>query len=154
MADPLDAKHIASSGTKVVQGATSFIQTTKTKRGRYLSTNYFAVAPKSYAAGWPDGQRCFHEYMRSLVGQSGCAGNFLEILREISVALHERNPKEDPQCRYGAAVGFVREMEKVLVEAANSGAGNPSLQTRKPSPLRNQKSPMPGHLRLAWSAPA
>lgn len=140
--------------TKVVQGCTSFIQTTKTKRGRYLSTNYFAVAPKSYAEGWPDGQECFHEYLRSIVGQSGCAGNFLEIMRELSVALHERDVKADPRCRYGAAVGFLREMEKVLVEAANSKAGYSLPQPRKPMPPRNQNTRKPGHLRLAWSAPA
>ncbi len=143
-----------ATGTKVVQGTVPFIQTTTTKRGRYLSTNYFAVDAKNYGDGWKDGRRCFDEYMRSLAGKGWCTGNFIDVVKELALALKEGDPKTNPLCRHGAAVGFLREVERVLIEAADSRAGHRSPQTREQSPSRSQKTSTRGNLSLVWSAPA
>lgn len=152
MADT-DKASSAAARTKVVQGPVSFIQTTTTMRGRYLSTNHFAVEPKNYGDGWEDGRRCFNEYMRYLVGKGWCCGNLIEVVEELAVASREGNLKQEQLSRRGAAVGFLREMERVLVDAANSRAGHSYAHTREPASSQNKPMSARGHLRLVWSAP-
>lgn len=141
--------------TKVVEGPLSFIKHTRTKRGRHLSTNYFAVEPMDYGSGWKEGARCFREYMQYLKGKDYCGGRLIEFLRDIVIALDEgKEDRYKSDSRRGAAVGFLRELEWVLIQHANQGAAPQSAMQSRPALITpTHPRPRPPHLRLVWSAP-
>jgi hypothetical protein len=143
------------TGTKVEQGLLSFVKHTCTKRGRRLSTNYFAVEPMDYGSGWKEGARCFREYMQYLKGKDYCGVGLIEFLRELAIALDEgKEDRYKSDSRRGAAVGFLREMEWILIQHARQNAAPVSASQCRPAPIATAHPlPRPAHLRLVWSAP-
>ena len=93
------------------KGLPSFVRITRTKRGRYISSDYFKVRPNDYGNGWRDGEAAAREYMEFLIGKGRYACDFPNVLRAVATAMDD--PAHDAG-RYGAAVGFARAIETIL----------------------------------------
>ena len=122
MATPETTSPQPSAGTapsgrrKVVikRGPLSCITHTQTTRGRHIASNSFDVPAEEYGDGNLTGYRIAAEFMLAL--QTDSRGfNALDVIEEACAALQERDIETG---RRGAAVGFLRTIEEVLIAGA------------------------------------
>lgn len=99
------------------RGPLSCISFKKTKRGRYVGFSYFDVPAESYGDGCLTGVRLASELMDHI--KSGEQG--FDMLSVIEGAVEALDPAHIEHSRRGAAVGFLRMIEKVLFACARAG---------------------------------
>jgi hypothetical protein len=97
----------------IKRGPLSCITRQETTRGAWLSDNCFDVPAEDYGEGNLTGCRIAAEFMRAAAeGKKGF--DPLDVIKDACKALDER----DKSGRRGAAVGFMRTLEELLVGLA------------------------------------
>lgn len=112
-----------TSRTVKARGALSCITVEKTARGRYVGSEHFDVPAEEYGDGNMTGYRLAAEFLAAV--KTGTPGfDPLQVIEDACKALGERDggtAGEARKSRRGAAVGFLRPLESLLVMVARAG---------------------------------
>jgi hypothetical protein len=92
----------------------SFVTQIHDKHGEYISTCFFDVPQETYEAGWHTGMRIAAEFMAAMQKKT-LKINALDVMREAARATEE---DVNGVNRRGAAVGFLRMLEDMLLWSA------------------------------------
>jgi len=98
----------------VTRGALSCITHRRTAHGKWIDDDYFDVPNEDYTDGCLTGQRLAAELVRALASGSP-AFDAMDVIAAAGVAWNE--PRGD-RGRKGAAVGFLRALEPLLLAIA------------------------------------
>ena len=113
-----------ASRTVKERGAISCITVERTARGRYVRAEHFDVPAEEYFEGNMTGHRLASEFLAAI--KAGTPGfDPLQVIEDACKALGERDDGgtagEARKSRRGAAVGFLRPLESLLVMVARAG---------------------------------
>lgn len=113
----------AASGASVERGvfpcdneSLSFVRTQQDQRGEIVGRCYFAVPNEHYTPGWGTGERAAMELLTLLATAQPVVNPFFDVLKAAVAAAVE--PVSRGPSRRGAAVGFLRAIEDVVLGAA------------------------------------
>jgi hypothetical protein len=94
----------------------SFITQIHDKHGEYISTCFFDVPHETYEAGWHTGMRVAAEFMAAMQKKT----LKINVLNVIQAAARAAEEDANGVNRCGAAVGFLRMLEDMLLWSANT----------------------------------
>ena len=106
------------------RGAISCVTIERTARGAYVSAEHFDVALEDYGDGNITGMRLAAEFMAAIKMRAPL--DSLQVIVDACKAFDDGHPFRDPS-RRGAAVGFLRTLEGLLVMVARAGAHEPYI---------------------------
>lgn len=92
----------------------SFVTDEVGPRGRLIGTNFFDVPHEDYGNGWITGMKAAREMLDWMRGQK----EFCLIFPEIMNAAYAAAKEFEESSRRGAAVGFMRTLEQMLIVSA------------------------------------
>lgn len=101
----------------------SFVTRTETKRGTYVSQNCFDVQAQSYGDGELTGLKMAKEYIAALSLPNFQCLSLIDIVDGMATFfVEEADSKPGELKRRNVAVGFLRELEGMLLFAAKNGS--------------------------------